>query len=245
MNMHATCHTRTPAETALIEAFGERLSQLPGDGAVMVKRDNAIEAIKAGLPTRRIEAWHYTDLRRLLTAVPALRCRQPTPKPVDAADRGLDGAAGAERRRRASRTLPIEGVTVQRLAEKLHGRQLRAGAGSARRRRCHRRASTRPSSPTAIFVDIADGAALDSADRTAERAGWRPDACALAGARRRRRQGDDRRAPDRQRRRAGQLGQPICWSATVPRSSGSSCRISPTARRISASSMPSSARTPG
>src|SRR5690606_13240329 len=27
--------------------------------------------IKAGLPTRRIEAWHYTDLRRLLTAAPA------------------------------------------------------------------------------------------------------------------------------------------------------------------------------
>ena len=37
----------------------------------MVKRDNAVEMLKAGLPTRRIEAWHYTDLRRLLTAVPA------------------------------------------------------------------------------------------------------------------------------------------------------------------------------
>ena len=61
MNMLAK-PTRTPAETALIEAFGERLSQLPGDAAVMVKRDNAIEPLKAGLPTRRIEAWHYTDL---------------------------------------------------------------------------------------------------------------------------------------------------------------------------------------
>ncbi len=69
MNMHAT-PVRTQAETALIEAFGERLSQLPGDGAVMIKRDDAIEAIKDGLPTRRIEAWHYTDLRRLLSAVP-------------------------------------------------------------------------------------------------------------------------------------------------------------------------------
>ena len=29
-----------------------------------------IEAIKHGLPTRRIESWHYTDLRRLLNAVP-------------------------------------------------------------------------------------------------------------------------------------------------------------------------------
>ena len=56
----------TPAEQALIDAFGERLSALPGDGDVMLKRDAAIEAIKAGLPTRRVEAWHYTDLRRLL-----------------------------------------------------------------------------------------------------------------------------------------------------------------------------------
>lgn len=70
MNMHITPQ-RTHAELALIEAFGERLSQLPGDGAIMLKRDAAIERIKAGLPTRHIEAWHYTDLRRLLTSAPA------------------------------------------------------------------------------------------------------------------------------------------------------------------------------
>ena len=69
MNMHATPQ-RTPAETALIDAFGERLSLLPGDGGVMIQRDNAIEQIKDGLPTRRVEAWHYTDLRRLLSSVP-------------------------------------------------------------------------------------------------------------------------------------------------------------------------------
>ena len=61
----------TTAEQALIDAIGERLSALPGDGDVMLKRDAAIEAIKAGLPTRRVEAWHYTDLRRLLARVPA------------------------------------------------------------------------------------------------------------------------------------------------------------------------------
>ena len=69
MNLQITPQ-RTLAETALIDAFGERLSLLPGDGAVMVKRDNAIEAVKAGLPTKRVESWHYTDLRRLLTSVP-------------------------------------------------------------------------------------------------------------------------------------------------------------------------------
>ena len=62
---------RTLAETALIDAFGERLSQMPGNGAVSIKRDDAIEMVKAGLPTRRVEFWHYTDLRRLLTSVPS------------------------------------------------------------------------------------------------------------------------------------------------------------------------------
>jgi Fe-S cluster assembly protein SufD len=108
---------RTPAEMALIDAFGERLSSLPGDAAIMVKRDGAIEAVKAGLPTRRVEAWHYTDLRRLLTSVPAFdattdaRLTQPliegsTVLPV------LNGVA-------ARRTGSVEGVTVRRLEEML------------------------------------------------------------------------------------------------------------------------------
>ncbi|MGB3539010.1 MAG: Fe-S cluster assembly protein SufD [Mesorhizobium sp.] len=70
MNMHLQPQ-RTQAETALIDAFGERQSLLPGDGAVMIKRDEAIERVKHGLPTRRVESWHYTDLRRLLTSVPS------------------------------------------------------------------------------------------------------------------------------------------------------------------------------
>ncbi|RWA74832.1 Fe-S cluster assembly protein SufD [Mesorhizobium sp.] len=116
MNMHAQPQ-RTLAETALIDAFGERLSLLPGDGAVMVKRDDAIEAIKHGLPTRRVESWHYTDLRRLLTSVPAFEAEVV----AKALDPVLDGSAvlpvlnGA-----SSAKLPdVEGVTVQRLSEKL------------------------------------------------------------------------------------------------------------------------------
>ena len=77
MNMH-TQPQRTPAETALIDAFGERLSLLPGDGAVMLQRDDAIEAIKEGLPTRRVEAWHYTDLRALVRTVPPLAGEAPS-----------------------------------------------------------------------------------------------------------------------------------------------------------------------
>jgi Fe-S cluster assembly protein SufD len=70
MNIHPTPQ-RTIAENALIDAFGERFAELPGDASVAVKRDDAIEMLKSGLPTRRVEAWHYTDLRRLLAAVPA------------------------------------------------------------------------------------------------------------------------------------------------------------------------------
>ncbi|MEO3999173.1 Fe-S cluster assembly protein SufD [Mesorhizobium sp. CAU 1732] len=71
MNIHATPTKLTPAEIALVDAFAERISDLPGDATVTVQRDEAIERLKAGLPTRRIEAWHYTDLRRLLSIVPA------------------------------------------------------------------------------------------------------------------------------------------------------------------------------
>ncbi|WP_027166425.1 Fe-S cluster assembly protein SufD [Mesorhizobium sp. WSM3224] len=116
MNMHAQPQ-RTLAETALIDAFGERLSLLPGDGAVMVKRDDAIEAIKHGLPTRRVESWHYTDLRRLLTKVPAFEAGVV----VKALAPVLEGSAVLPVLNGVSnaKVPEIEGVTVQRLSEKL------------------------------------------------------------------------------------------------------------------------------
>lgn len=115
MNMRAEIQ-RTPAEAALVDAFGERLSLLPGDGTVTVKRDDAIEQIKAGLPTRRVEAWHYTDLRRLLAAVPAFdasaKARSVAPllegSTVLALANGVSTAAAG-----------IDGVTFQRLSDKL------------------------------------------------------------------------------------------------------------------------------
>ncbi|MDO6963145.1 Fe-S cluster assembly protein SufD [Rhizobium alvei] len=61
----------TVAETALIEAFGHAIGQLPGDAGVTARRSELVGAIKAeGLPTRRREAWHYTDLRSLLRTIP-------------------------------------------------------------------------------------------------------------------------------------------------------------------------------
>ncbi|RJG45008.1 Fe-S cluster assembly protein SufD [Mesorhizobium sp. DCY119] len=116
MNMHATPQ-RTAAETALIDAFGERLSLLPGDGEVMVKRDDAIEALKAGLPTKRIESWHYTDLRRLLTSVPAHdeTAKAKVIAPLLEGSTVLSALNGTT----VGKFPSIEGVTVQSLAEKL------------------------------------------------------------------------------------------------------------------------------
>lgn len=115
MNVHAQMHTA--AETALLDAYDAQVSDLPGDGAVVVKRDDAIEQLKAGLPTKRIESWHYTDLRRLLTKVPD-RAAHDEAKAVAPLLEGsavlpiLNGAA-------SDRTPKVDGVTVQRLTEKL------------------------------------------------------------------------------------------------------------------------------
>ncbi|RUM98029.1 Fe-S cluster assembly protein SufD [Pseudaminobacter arsenicus] len=117
MNMHAIPQ-RTSAETALIDAFGERLSLLPGDGEIMVRRDEAIERLKAGLPTKRVESWHYTDLRRLLTAVPQYdgSAKAEVLSPILEGSAVLPVLNGVA----ATNKLPtLDGVTIQPLAEKL------------------------------------------------------------------------------------------------------------------------------
>lgn len=71
MNIQAK-PTRTPAEQGLLDAFGAMLTELPGDAAVTAKRDRLMaDFSESGLPSRRIESWHYTDLRTLLRNVPA------------------------------------------------------------------------------------------------------------------------------------------------------------------------------
>lgn len=69
--MNIQTRQRTAAEQALVDAFSNRVGDLPGNEDVLTARDNAIEALKErGLPSRRIESWHYTDLRTLLRTVP-------------------------------------------------------------------------------------------------------------------------------------------------------------------------------
>jgi len=64
---------RTAAEEALLSSYSERAASLPGDARTAEKREQVIEILKMGLPSRRVEAWHYTDLRRLLSSVPAFQ----------------------------------------------------------------------------------------------------------------------------------------------------------------------------
>ncbi len=106
----------TLAETSLVEAFAARAAELPGDGTLMLARDNAVERIKAGLPSRRVEAWHYTDLRRLLSSVPEhdpAAKAEPVP-PLVAGSRVLPVLGG-----RAAEARPAEGLSVRRVEELL------------------------------------------------------------------------------------------------------------------------------
>ncbi|WP_158806976.1 SufD family Fe-S cluster assembly protein [Beijerinckia sp. L45] len=59
--------TRTDAEVSLADTFGSAKATLPGNAVVKEMRETAFGAFAAhGLPHRRIEAWHYTDLRSMM-----------------------------------------------------------------------------------------------------------------------------------------------------------------------------------
>lgn len=81
---------KTHAEIALAEMYEALAGTLPGGAGVTARRRAAIEAFaRSGLPTSRQEAWHYTDLRQLMTTA------QP-PAPHDAVvDRTAAATAGA------------------------------------------------------------------------------------------------------------------------------------------------------
>jgi Fe-S cluster assembly protein SufD len=60
-------HAKTPAETFLANAFAHSKARLPGNAGVAKWREDSFQRFNAaGLPHRRIETWHYTDLRALM-----------------------------------------------------------------------------------------------------------------------------------------------------------------------------------
>lgn len=108
----------TAAESALIEAYTAKVGTLPGDGAVMIARDKLFADLRrTGLPTRRVESWHYTDLKTLLRAVPAAEASASSSavSPLVAGSWRLVVNQG---RADAIGTLP-EGVSAERLSDAL------------------------------------------------------------------------------------------------------------------------------
>ena len=68
---------KTPAEIFLARAFDASKAGLPGNTDVAKWREASFKAFNAsGLPHRRIEAWHYTDLRTLMRDALPLATRQ-------------------------------------------------------------------------------------------------------------------------------------------------------------------------
>ena len=106
---------RTAAESALLAAYDSRIADLPGDAGVSNARDTAIEAFKAnGLPTRRVESWHYTDLKSLLRAMPEGGETGGTLAPL------IDGSAILEIVDGAARPVPeMPGIIATRIEAKL------------------------------------------------------------------------------------------------------------------------------
>ncbi|OPB29684.1 Fe-S cluster assembly protein SufD [Bartonella sp. WD12.1] len=57
-------------EKDIINKFVQRIDHLPGNSAVQTIRKQAIELFqRTGLPSRKIENWHYTNLRTLLKSI--------------------------------------------------------------------------------------------------------------------------------------------------------------------------------
>ncbi|MGB8818567.1 MAG: Fe-S cluster assembly protein SufD [Rhizobiaceae bacterium] len=114
MNIHAG-RMQTAGEAALLDLYTARMGALPGNPDVASARDLAIDALRTqGLPTRRIESWHYTDLRSLLRALPEGGASAGKTEPLVAGASVLvleDGAALGGK--------APDGVTVSHIAAKL------------------------------------------------------------------------------------------------------------------------------
>ncbi len=137
MNMQTTSRL-TAAEAALIEAFNNQIGELPGDGAVIAIRDRLLDDLKkGGLPTRRVEAWHYTDLKTCCRAIPAQagdagvrKRREPLVEeaPVLAVDPGYG----------RSPSQAVDGLDISAYSAQLLDGTAAAGLGALGQRRCGR-----------------------------------------------------------------------------------------------------------
>ena len=107
--------SRTDAEVALADAYGALKMKLPGSEGVRHLREDAFGAFaKAGMPNRRIEAWHYTDLRNIVTDVPPV-----APKPADSALAGINQELTGRPGLGGGRLVIVDGTFVPALSDAL------------------------------------------------------------------------------------------------------------------------------
>ena len=96
MTAHVT-QMKTAAEAALASEYAASRSSLPGTPEVAALRDASFATIAAGgLPHRRIEHWHYTDLRAQMREAKPLAPR-PDAKAIVAARETLARHTDADR----------------------------------------------------------------------------------------------------------------------------------------------------
>lgn len=117
MSLLQTQSRQTAAESALLESYNAQIGELPGNGAVISARDRLVDDLKTnGLPSRRVEAWHYTDLKTLLRSIPpsgpAASVRNPAPL-VEAS------AVIKTRQGEADANASVDGIVIGSYAEML------------------------------------------------------------------------------------------------------------------------------
>lgn len=106
----------TGAETALVDAFTTQFSELPGNGDVVSARDVLLDELKTkGLPTRRVEAWHYTDLKTLLRSIPDAGSATSAAKHAPL----VEGLKPSFILQGASEIAAVDGVTLTSFADQL------------------------------------------------------------------------------------------------------------------------------
>ena len=105
-----TAHTvpRTTAESTLIRQFEAQKDPGPGRAAAFKR------FVERGLPTRRIESWHYTDLRAAMADAAPL-APAPDRAAIEAAGRALAG----RKRFGSARLVLLNGRFVEELSDAL------------------------------------------------------------------------------------------------------------------------------
>jgi len=104
--------SKTQAETGFSDAFTAAKAKLPGTAEVATLRERAFAAFTdAGLPHRRVESWHYTDLRTMMREALPL-APAPAAAAIEALKKDLDPAL-------KQKLVLVDGIYVPELSDAL------------------------------------------------------------------------------------------------------------------------------